>query len=100
MRSIGILRLFQCTYEKSSCFVFRIWLLMRSLLKEKENIQKLRFWGKIFGLQNDYYIFEVESEYVQHEVEEETESLENEINPKIFFVTTERKILEESLKSN
>ncbi len=33
---------------------------MKSLLNEKPSIQKLRFWGKIFGLQNNYYIAEAD----------------------------------------
>lgn len=34
---------------------------MKTLLNEKVNFQKLRFWGKIFGIKNNYYI--VEGEY-------------------------------------
>ncbi len=33
---------------------------MKVLLNEKPSIQKLRFWGKIFGLKNNYYIAEAD----------------------------------------
>jgi len=36
---------------------------MKALLNEKPNIQKLRFWGKIFGIKNNYYIAEANFEY-------------------------------------
>ena len=38
----------------------RIWLSMKALLDEKTNIQKLNFWGKIFGIKNNYYITEAD----------------------------------------
>ncbi|CAF4991517.1 unnamed protein product, partial [Rotaria sp. Silwood1] len=40
--------------------IYWIWLSMKILLKEKINIQKLRFWGKIFGIKNNYYIVETD----------------------------------------
>ncbi|CAF3288774.1 unnamed protein product [Rotaria sp. Silwood2] len=40
--------------------IYWIWLSMKALLKEKVNIQKLRFWGKIFGIKNNYYIVEAD----------------------------------------
>ena len=41
-------------------FFRRIWLSMKALLNEKNSIQKLRFWGKIFGINNNYYILEAD----------------------------------------
>ncbi|CAF3566992.1 unnamed protein product [Rotaria sordida] len=40
--------------------IYWIWLSMKVLLKEKSNIEKLRFWGKIFGIKNNYYILEAD----------------------------------------
>ena len=33
---------------------------MKMLVIENPNIQKIRFWGKIFGMRNDYYIVEAD----------------------------------------
>ena len=97
---------------------------MKGLLEEKSEIQKLRFWGKIFGLNKNYYIAEADFETFDHldlndseflkyqqsllneeeNVDDETtetdmdekrteESLGHGINQKIFFVSTESKIL-------
>lgn len=42
-------------------FLFeRIWLLMKALLSEKKSIRKIRFWGKIFGIEKNYYIAEAD----------------------------------------
>ena len=42
-------------------FVFeRIWLLLKALLAEKKNVRKIRFWGKIFGTEKNYYVAEVD----------------------------------------
>jgi hypothetical protein len=38
----------------------RIWLAMKRLLQTNSYIEKLRFWGKIFGRDNDYYIVEAD----------------------------------------
>lgn len=39
---------------------------MKALLNEKADIQKLRFWGKIFGMKKNYYIVEAEFETFDH----------------------------------
>ncbi|CAF1519825.1 unnamed protein product [Adineta steineri] len=96
--------------------IYWIWLLMKDLLNEKANIEKLRFWGKIFGLENNYYIVEADfnscddfdlndSEFLKYQeactTEEELddsninlyrqvppELIGEGVNRKIFFVTT------------
>jgi len=88
---------------------------MKILLNEKTNIQKLRFWGKIFGIKNNYYIAEADydlndSEFIQYResssVEEEydidnqkilSDQIENSINEKIFYVSTGSKNILENL---
>ena len=83
-------------------------------MSEKPSIEKLRFWGKIFGLTKNYYIVEVDadtddgfdlqdSEFIkyqdafaaQEEEEEEQqqqgvppEPMGHGINQKLFFVST------------
>jgi hypothetical protein len=67
---------------------------MKVLLNEKPSIQKLRFWGKIFGLKNPYYIAEADfdtyddldlndSEYLKYQeafsIEEENETEDQDI---------------------
>lgn len=37
---------------------FRIWLAMKSLV-EKYPLESIRFWGKLFGIEENYYIAEV-----------------------------------------
>lgn len=54
---------------------------MKNLLNEKPDIQKLRFWGKIFGIKNNYYIVEVDSGILSSEEE-------NDLNQRIFYVST------------
>ena len=96
---------------------------MKALIDEKPSIQKLRFWGKVFGLKKDYYIVEAEfdtfdhldlndSEFLKYqqtlsseEQEEDEESETNEdqklspesvghgINQKIFFVSSGGRML-------
>lgn len=58
---------------------------MKGLLNENPNIQKIRFWGKIFGIKKNYYIIEVDSETFS--IEEE-----NDLNQKIFYVSTGSRI--------
>ncbi len=83
---------------------------MKILLNEKINIQKLRFWGKIFGIKNNYYIAEAEydlndSEFIQYREEENdidnqkilSDQIENSINEKIFYVSTGSKNILENL---
>lgn len=55
----------------------RIWLALKQLV-DKSHFEKVRFWGKIFGTQNNYYIAEVE----QHGDEDGDDSEEaEETNP-------------------
>ena len=56
---------------------------MKVLMSEKPSIEKLRFWGKIFGLTKNYYIVEVDADTDVQEAEEEEG-----INQKLFFVST------------
>jgi hypothetical protein len=88
---------------------------MKTLLNEKTNIQKLRFWGKIFGIKNNYYIAEADydlndSEFIRYResssVEEEndidnqkilSDQIKNSINEKIFYVSTGSKSILENL---
>jgi hypothetical protein len=102
----------------------RIWLSMKVLLNEKTNIQKLSFWGKIFGIKNDYYIVEAgfdtfdefdlnDSEFIKYQetfsTDEEDEidnninqkappdPVGNGVNQKIFFVSIGSKNIFENL---
>jgi len=88
---------------------------MKTLLNEKTNIQQLRFWGKIFGIKNNYYIAEADydlndSEFIQYRqtfsFEEEndidnqkllSEQIGNSINEKIFYVSIGSKSILENL---
>jgi radial spoke head protein 4A len=38
--------------------IFRIWLALKQLV-EKYPLESIRFWGKIFGIEQNYYIAEV-----------------------------------------
>jgi radial spoke head protein 4A len=38
--------------------MFRIWLALKQLV-EKYPLESIRFWGKIFGIEQNYYIAEV-----------------------------------------
>ncbi|UJR09249.1 hypothetical protein I4U23_013495 [Adineta vaga] len=38
---------------------YRIWLSLKQLV-DKGHIEKIRFWGKLFGTQKNYYVAEVE----------------------------------------
>ena len=77
---------------------------MKGLLNKQPNIQKLRFWGKIFGIQKNYYITEADFDTIDHtEFVKYQENLSNEtdfndkipseqigdgVNQKIFYVST------------
>ena len=37
---------------------FRVWLSLKSLI-DKYPLESIRFWGKIFGIEQNYYIAEV-----------------------------------------
>lgn len=62
--------------KKTICSFFfclnRVWLSLKQLV-DKGQFEKLRFWGKIFGTQKNYYIAETE-----HNIEEDTD--ENELS--------------------
>ncbi|CAF2991559.1 unnamed protein product [Rotaria socialis] len=86
--------------------IYWIWVLMKALLNDKPNIQKLRFWGKIFGIKNNYYIVEADfdtfddvdltdSEFIKYQdmssSEEEKippEPIGDGVNQKVFYVST------------
>ncbi|CAF1444669.1 unnamed protein product, partial [Adineta ricciae] len=93
--------------------IYWIWVSMKMLAIENPNIQKLRFWGKIFGMRNDYYIVEADfhsfdeidsndSEFITYQsmfsAEEETNMTTNKkippelagegVNEKIIYVST------------
>eukprot|EP00117_Sycon_ciliatum_P014925 scpid29995/ scgid14989/ Radial spoke head protein 4 homolog A; Radial spoke head-like protein 3 len=38
--------------------MFRIFVHLKELARSRTNLEKVRFWGKIFGLQNDYIVAE------------------------------------------
>jgi radial spoke head protein 4/6 len=40
--------------------MFRIWLALKQLV-EKYPLESIRFWGKIFGIEQNYYIAEVKN---------------------------------------
>uniref|UniRef100_A0A1I8HMT7 HECT domain-containing protein n=3 Tax=Macrostomum lignano TaxID=282301 RepID=A0A1I8HMT7_9PLAT len=50
--------------------IYRIWLSLKKLVDEKP-IEKLRFWGKVLGTEQNYYVAEVE--FREGEGEEEAE---------------------------
>lgn len=89
---------------------------MKNFLQKQTGVQKLRFWGKIFGIQHDYYIIEADldsfdgfdlndPEFIEYQeaFDEEEENSTNEkkyqqrkvppeligdgINQKLFFVS-------------
>lgn len=52
--------------------VIRVWLAMKSL-NDTSAFQHIRFWGKIFGTEQNYYVAEVEYREGDEEEEEEEE---------------------------
>ncbi|CAF0802483.1 unnamed protein product [Didymodactylos carnosus] len=55
---------------------YRIWLALKQLV-DKHQFEKVRFWGKIFGIQKNYYIAEVkfgDDEMADEEEEEQKDS--------------------------
>lgn len=54
-----------------------IWLALKQLL-EKGQYEKLRFWGKIIGTEQNYYIAEVEQNAEEEADEEEGNEEANE----------------------
>ena len=62
--------------------VYRVFLAMKTLVNTQP-IEKARFWGKIFGLHQNYYIAEVEfrdGEELEEEEEEEEEGNDEDRN--------------------
>lgn len=55
--------------------VIRVWLAMKSL-NDTSAFQHIRFWGKIFGTEQNYYVAEVEYREGDEEEEEEEEAEE------------------------
>ncbi|KAK3757877.1 hypothetical protein RRG08_014433 [Elysia crispata] len=52
--------------------MIRIWLALKSLV-DNHPLQHVRFWGKIFGTEQNYYVAEVEYREGDEEEEEEEE---------------------------
>jgi hypothetical protein len=81
---------------------------MKGLINEQANIRKMRFWGKIFGIKNDYYITEADfdtiddSEFVKYQESLSddaefngkipSEQIGDGVNQKIFYVSTGSKL--------
>ncbi len=67
---------------------FRVWLALKALV-EKYPLESIRFWGKIFGIEQNYYVAEVkfqdgkdeeeEAESEEHEEENKEDDEENEV---------------------
>ncbi|XP_001639413.2 radial spoke head protein 4 homolog A isoform X1 [Nematostella vectensis] len=57
--------------------MFRIFLSLKQLVDSKP-LQTVHFWGKLFGIENNYYIAEVEYREGEEEEEEEEEEGEGE----------------------
>lgn len=61
---------------------FRVWLSLKNLV-EKYPLESIRFWGKIFGIEQNYYIAEVKFQEGKDEEEEaEAEEQAEEAEPK------------------
>lgn len=56
---------------------FRVWLALKQLV-EKYPLESIRFWGKVFGIEENYYIAEVKFQEGKDE-EEEAELAEAEV---------------------
>jgi len=56
--------------------IFRLWLGLKNLV-DNYPVQKVRFWGKIFGTEQNYYVSEVEFREGEEEEEEEEEQEED-----------------------
>jgi len=55
--------------------MFRIWMALKRLVKA-HSFTTIRFWGKIFGLEQNYLVAEGEMEEGEDEEEEEEEAEE------------------------
>ena len=54
---------------------FRVWLAMKQLV-ERYPLESIRFWGKLFGIEQNYYVAEVKFQDDKDEDEEEAEEEE------------------------
>ena len=54
--------------------MIRIWLALKNLV-DTHNLQHVRFWGKVFGTEQNYYVAEVEYREGDEEQEEEDEEV-------------------------
>lgn len=54
--------------------VIRVWMALKNLI-DTNNLQHVRFWGKIFGTEQNYYVAEVEYREGEEEQEEEEEEV-------------------------
>ena len=52
--------------------LYRVWLALKHLV-DKYRFQKVRFWGKIMGTEQNYYVAEVEFQEGEMDAEEEEE---------------------------
>lgn len=55
--------------------VMRVWLALKNLV-DNHPLQHVRFWGKIFGTEQNYYVAEVEYREGEEDEEEEEEAEE------------------------
>lgn len=55
--------------------VIRVWVALKHLV-DTHNLQHVRFWGKIYGTEQNYYVAEVEYREGEEEQEEEEEEAE------------------------
>lgn len=54
--------------------VIRVWMALKNLV-DTHNLQHVRFWGKLFGTEQNYYVAEVEYREGDEEQEEEEEEV-------------------------
>ena len=54
---------------------YRIWLSLKQLV-DKYLLESVRFWGKIFGIEQNYYVAEVKIKiYLQNKIEFSTDNI-------------------------
>ena len=54
--------------------IIRIWMALKSLV-DTHSLQHVRFWGKMLGTEQNYYVAEVEYREGDEEPEEEDEDV-------------------------
>ena len=54
--------------------MIRIWLALKNLV-DTHNLQHVRFWGKVFGTEQNYYVAEVEYREGEEQEDEEEEEV-------------------------